>query len=95
MNQTLKRKWVKALLSGKYQQDTGALKCGRFYCCLGVLREVADKHDTRSRSNLGTWLDSDQLTEFGLSVQEQLQLGFLNDHGVPFEMIAGFIQETL
>lgn len=31
-----KEKWIKALRSGKYKQDTGQLQTSMGYCCLGV-----------------------------------------------------------
>lgn len=47
MNKKLKKKWVKALRSGEYDQGRNVL-CrvdseGAKYCCLGVLYEVAGK----------------------------------------------------
>ena len=51
MQKTMKKKWVKALRSGEYQQTRGAL-CNRnsrkkpSYCCLGVLCDV---------TGLGKW----------------------------------------
>lgn len=41
MNPDVKRRWVEALRSGRYQQTTGALNRGDSYCCLGVLTELA------------------------------------------------------
>lgn len=40
MNQDIKKLWVDALRSGKYQQAEGALRISDGYCCLGVLCEV-------------------------------------------------------
>lgn len=41
MDQELKKKWVKALLSGRYKQGRSALYRGHeTYCCLGVLGVV-------------------------------------------------------
>lgn len=40
MDKKLKTKWVKALLSGRYKQTTGALQRGGRNCCLGVLCRV-------------------------------------------------------
>lgn len=106
MNQELKRKWVKALLSGKYAQTRGELKDRRGYCCLGVLRDVADKNDTRTNEeDYGSLLSKTQLREFGLTQLMQDELSDLNDGGetrdgdrfepVPFEVIAGLIDEAL
>jgi hypothetical protein len=40
MNQDVKKRWVEALRSGKYQQGRGHLCDGSTYCCLGVLCEL-------------------------------------------------------
>lgn len=37
----LRRKWVEALRSGKYEQTKGHLYDGKGYCCLGVACVVA------------------------------------------------------
>jgi len=43
MNKTWKRKWVKALRSGTYQQGrAGFLRYLDDYCCLGVLCDIVD-----------------------------------------------------
>jgi hypothetical protein len=42
MDKDLKRKWVKALRSGKYKQGKETLNDGHgHYCCLGVMLRVA------------------------------------------------------
>lgn len=42
MNAEARRLWVDALRSDRYQQGTGALHTvGGYFCCLGVLCEVA------------------------------------------------------
>ena len=38
--------WIEALLSGTYRQGVGILRDGEFYCCLGVLCDLA---------GLGSW----------------------------------------
>ena len=46
MNKEIKDKWVKALLSGEYQQCQGKLNDGNGgFCCLGVLTEVVEGKD--------------------------------------------------
>lgn len=40
MNAAIKRRWVKALRSGKYKQGRGLLKQGDEFCCLGVLCDL-------------------------------------------------------
>lgn len=41
MKEQVKKKWVKALRSGKFSQTQGTLKDESGYCCLGVLCELA------------------------------------------------------
>jgi len=43
MNQEIKKKWVAALRSGKYEQKGGRLKCENGFCCLGVLTDLHQK----------------------------------------------------
>lgn len=47
MNAEVKKQWVEALRSGKYQQGTAALRTHNFgqdqYCCLGVLCDLYTK----------------------------------------------------
>lgn len=96
MNPEIKRKWVKALLSGKYKQGRFNLKSSGRFCCLGVLRHVMDPHDDESECQMGSLLSERQLRRFGLTAQIQnLLADDLNDEGVPFDMIAGLIQEAL
>jgi hypothetical protein len=46
MNQKIKAEWVAALRSGQYKQGEGALRDKKdHYCCLGVLCEIARKHE--------------------------------------------------
>ena len=94
MKPELKKKWVDALLSGKYKQAEGALYDGRRFCCLGVLRHVNDKTDLRI-SPYGEYFSDAQLCEFGMREDVQEALAVLNDSGVPFGMIAGLIDEAL
>ena len=91
MNKSLKKKWVKALCSGDYKQGVGKLWNAKNngYCCLGVLavldggREEFFLHDCGYAPNCN------------LSWDVQRQLSRLNDAKVPFEVIAGFIQENV
>lgn len=54
MNKRIKRLWIKALRSGKYQQKQSALRVIEdgtvSYCCLGVLCEVY-----RGATGKGKW----------------------------------------
>ncbi len=52
MKKEIKKVWVKALRSGKYKKDKGALKTERGYCCLGVLTDLYIK-----RAKYGSWVE--------------------------------------
>jgi len=87
MDQAIKRKWVKALLSGEYEQCQNTIydiKEGR-YCCLGVLSA------TIQGRNGYILYPSDSV----LPAPIRDALAGVNDAGVPFEMIAGLIDEAL
>jgi hypothetical protein len=43
MKPEIKKKWVKALKSGKYEKTTGALCIDGKFCCLGVLTDIYAK----------------------------------------------------
>ena len=48
MNKTIKRKWVKALRSGRYIQGASCLRSeDNEYCCLGVLASQMGKRWTK------------------------------------------------
>lgn len=92
MKPELKKKWVDALLSGEYKQGLDYLKDNGRFCCLGVLADVSG-----FVSNSSTVLqDGDgEMCVLGLNKQVQQELAHLNDDGVPFDMIAGLIDEAL
>ena len=58
--------WCNALESGDYQQTTGTLRDESGYCCLGVLKKVAQDNGVRLRtpwSDVSLWLeDMNRLT---------------------------------
>lgn len=88
MNKELKRKWVEALLSGEYEQGEAALVDDGKYCCLGVLGKVIGRDDAEMES-------CGFLAVHVLDAQIQRALAKTNDAGVPFDMIAGLIDEAL
>lgn len=95
MKKAIKEKWVKALVSGKYQQGLHVLMddCDGTprYCCLGVLQQVCGLHDNDEEA----YLDDKNEAKVQLTREQQRGLAVMNDSGVPFEIIAGFIQENL
>ena len=99
MNKELKAKWVAGLLSEDYEQGRALLHGDGKFCCLGVLRHINNPDDITKRTNFcgeeSELLSRERQNEFGLTLLIQDELSFMNDHGVPFPMIAGFIQENL
>ena len=51
---TIKTKWVAALRSGKYKQDTGRLRTADGFCCLGVLCDIT-KGTIWTKNNAGQY----------------------------------------
>lgn len=90
MDKKLKAKWVKALLSGKYEQGSGALHRADKYCCLGVLAEIAG-----IESYSAGFIEDQNYDSLILPANVQSELGRVNDQKVPFEMIAGLIDGAL
>lgn len=95
MNKTLKKKWLRALRSGRYKQGTANLKVkkdGKLeYCCLGVLCAAAREPMTAMRStetliryvtskdNLGSTFSTRLLKKFGLTIEQHNELTGMND----------------
>ena len=93
MDAKLKKKWVEALMSGKYRQGKTLLygSFTRRHCCLGVLWECAGE----PRDKIAD-IGMRPIRELGvLDFDEREALADMNDSGIPFEVIAGFIQENL
>jgi hypothetical protein len=110
MKPAAKRKWVKGLLKN-IRQGQGALcqrdKEGKLaYCCLGVAKkEVLGQKPKRKGFvemdeggnvfELETFLTHEEIKDVGITEEIQEQLADLNDAGVPFPVIAGFINANL
>ena len=70
MDKMWKKKWVKALRSGKYEQCTGRLHLkGDGYCCLGVLCDIV---------GAGRWENKPQINH----VEEKMVAGKKEMHYV-------------
>ncbi|MEK6860550.1 MAG: hypothetical protein AABY07_01135 [Nanoarchaeota archaeon] len=105
MNPEIKKKWIEALESGKYQQATGALKVDDGYCCLGVLCDLHRKQMKKKGWNNGRYLGDcyylpDAVRNWAGLVKNNLkvcgsQLIALNDNGKSFLEIANFIRSKL
>lgn len=85
--QAVKKRWVEALTSGKFEQGFGQLRDddGR-HCCLGVLNEI---------EQLGKPGHLGYVPHRFLDHKVQQELVILNDEGMPFDLIAGLIDEAL
>lgn len=53
MKTSIKKLWVDALRSGKYQQGKKQLRTGEKFCCLGVLCDLYHKE-----TGEGKWVDN-------------------------------------
>jgi len=111
MDAKLKEEWVKALRSETYQQGIGALIKGGvdqdFFCCLGVLCDVAgtdwvDKRmehgilgEIEVRSEGSSYLSAAMLSRIGLTDTSQRTLAAMNDDGETFKQIADYIEQNL
>jgi hypothetical protein len=108
VDQELKRKWVEALRSGKYQQTQGLLNrtipsegkpAGM--CCLGVLCDVIDPEgwvvvDSMTKG----FRNSDTTGYLPEDLSEDLDgrdilLAHRNDAGATFEELADYIEANL
>jgi hypothetical protein len=93
-----KGKWVDALLSGKYGQAPCGLVSNGRYCCLGVAAVVSGfaADNLRYDGYVMSEKFKGKIPEvFRTNTEAQINLTLLNDDGVPFEVIAGVINEWL
>lgn len=95
-----RKKWIKALRSGKYRQIQSELRQAVAdidgepvgYCCLGVALEAC-RSWKRNKSNKADLCDN-VLAELGLSNQQQITLINCNDeYNYGFEAIATRIEK--
>jgi hypothetical protein len=110
MDLEIKRRWVEALKSGKYQQGKKALQTDEGFCCLGVLCDLYSKEKNipwRNRDNnkskifLGhVGLLPDPVKNWAGLYSSRPFVGdrsliALNDEGRPFSIIAKLIDSNL
>ena len=106
MDAGIKRKWLKALRSGKYKKGRSFLRKKDRYCCLGVLMDIVCPEQWRRAetefeiytvcSNGETDFPSKyQLKKIGLSFPYAEQLAKHNDRGWSFARIADKIERDL
>ena len=82
MNPKVKKLWLKALRSGKYEQGYGYLRNEGLYCCLGVLTDIAIKEGVIPLDKV-YWYEGyleDEITKWSdLSKKDQEKLAEAND----------------
>jgi hypothetical protein len=105
VNKTIKKKWLKALRSGKYQQGKNTLKWQSGnrdpeFCCLGVLCEIQGRkwrrlfaHSTHFKG--GASVAVKEIREAGIHPEVAQSLAMLNDTGSSFAEIADYIEANL
>jgi len=92
LDKDIKKAWIEALRSGKYEQGRGYLKKDNCYCCLGVICEINNKLDEHGWIvGGGNYYLSDSLEkEFnmnhngyfkGFTIDENTCLTEMNDSG--------------
>jgi hypothetical protein len=104
MKKIIKKKWINALRSGKFQQGTGCLWDSKdnSYCCLGVLCEITGNGNNRNMENdYPKDINPDDPNKntiqpfLGLSANIQIKLASLNDGGCDFKEIANYISKNV
>lgn len=102
MNADIKKRWVEALRSGKYQQITGQLKSDCGHCAMGVLADVVDPKGWKEADGGYYWhgreagLGSFELSKIGLSYLQQDTIVRRNDNWKEsFDQIATFVEDEL
>ena len=100
---TFKKRWVRALRSGRFIQSTGILADENGSCCLGVAGIICGiKHDVLATG--GLYKDTVELQEMAAKhripkvlIEEGIrgELTEMNDNGTPFPEIADYIEENL
>ena len=96
MKQEPKKKWIKALESGRYKQTRASLEFDGRYCCLGVLCKTMRIDPQTAKSELNYELLSESVLEkVGLREEEQSRLAGMNDKGNSFMEIAAYIRANL
>jgi hypothetical protein len=101
----VKRKWVKALRSGDYDQGHHKLRSKNDnFCCLGVLCNLhamehpdyaARQRDARLYGNKDSFLPEAVEDWAGLNFPIVRELATMNDNGYTFKQLADYIDKNL
>ena len=104
MKPAVKKRWVKALRSGEYEQGQFSLCKDNKFCCLGVLLDTEVSFDWEWDEFRECWTINGEAghlpgvqfnDEFELDVREEDALAGMNDSGKTFPEIADWIEENL
>ncbi len=111
LDKAFKAKWVKAVRSGRYEQNIIELRVGKkntgfSYCCLGVACNIMDRHWKISKFNNITYshkhsepgydaLNHTFLKQINLTHKQESKLIDMNDAGKSFNEIADYIEKHL
>ena len=110
MNEKIKKRWIRALTSGRYKKGTGQLRNGNKFCCLGVLLEVAGVPSVQTKTGHFSYGEGDFSTKkalpekyqekfncqwFGARDENGDSLVDMNDKGRSFLEIADIIERIV
>lgn len=91
MDVKLKADWIAALRSGKYRQGRIYFEKNNSFCCLGVLCKISGQP-----TELAPASDNWDFVESVIDTSEHISaLIGRNDNGVPFPVIADYIEANL
>jgi|HubBroStandDraft_4_1064222.scaffolds.fasta_scaffold00027_30 hypothetical protein len=102
MDATIKKKWVKALRSGRYKQTDSQLYDARIdaHCCLGVLCRVVRAERDGEAFIWDGEIDALELplpllAHVGMDGAQMGEVAKMNDDGKTFKEIANYIERQL
>jgi len=106
MDQKLKKLWISALSSGKFEKGKGSLNRENKFCCLGVLCEILNLPKALENDDLQTryihegfefagLLFLPLLRDIGMSEAIQTKLIRTNDATDNFKQVIAIIEEEL
>ena len=97
LKKSWKKKWLRALRSGEFEQGTGMLEDNNSYCCWGVLCNISGYSSVPEESFAPVSVCA-RVFETGSVVdidKTQKTLAAMNDKGKDFNTIADFIERSL
>lgn len=107
MDWKLKRKWIKAMRSGKYKKGNillrGFAPDSESFCAQGVLLDILDPEGWNSLKDKdvhkfamgASAIDWDKRRELGITDRDHFQISMINDKSETFEPVIEYIQENM